>query len=108
MSRPKYDFQRYLKCLLLQPDPLKNSRLQIEKTQIGCSPIVFQFPEELDHIFQNLQLLNFVVFQINLGHAEHVHYFLTLVFPTQTRHYEWLQYPLQQVQSDFQFDQSGA
>ena len=105
---PKYDFQRYLKCLLLQPDLLMNSRLQIEKTQIGCSPIVFQFLEELDHIFQNLQLQCFVVSQINLGHAEHVHYFLTLVFPTQTRHYELLLYLLQQVGFDFQFDQSGA
>ena len=85
-----------------------NSRLQIEKTQIGCSPIVFQFLEELDHIFQDLQLQCFVVSQINLGHAEHVHYFLTLVFPTQTRHYELLQYLLQQVGFDFQFDQSGA
>ena len=85
-----------------------SSRLQIEKTQIGYFPIVFQFLEELDHTFQNLQLQYFVVFQKDLGHVIRVHYFLILVFPNQTKRYGLLRCPLQRVRFDFQSDQVGV
>ena len=60
---------------------------------------------KIDQIVQNSLQQYVVIFQTSLGHGEHGHYFLILVFLSQPRHFESLQYLLQRAQSDFQFDQ---